>query len=211
MTTKDETYQKLRDQIITNQLTPGHRINEKAFMQTYGIGRTPLREILLQLRDEGLVEIVPQVGTQVAAVDIQEIRSVIEVRRWLEMLVGRLAAERITTAELDELKQIVAQVRELQTKGEAPLDRLNELDVRFHTLLYQTTGNKVLVDMLPRLLSKMDRFWYYIGLQAPKYFTHFDDLQQLVEALEHRDRTRAQEILGSYLDRLVQQVKSSIL
>jgi DNA-binding GntR family transcriptional regulator len=211
MNAKEKTYQAIREGIITNRIQPGERLNEKDLMDAYGIGRTPLREIFLQLREEGLIEIIPKVGTHVTRVEIQEIRNVIEVRRWMEQLVGRLAAERITAQQLSELNGIIAAVDRLALDGRADVDALNRYDVRFHNILYQATGNRVVQEILPRLTSKMARFWYYIGFQPTEFLEHFDDLRRLLSALEKRDATGVQRALDIHLDHFVTKVKQQIL
>ena len=211
MNDKEKTYREIREGIITNRIQPGERLNEKDLMDAYDIGRTPLREIFLQLREEGLIEIIPKVGTHVTRVEIQEIRNVIEVRRWMEQLVGRLAAERITAEQLSELKGIIDAVDRLALDDRAEVDALNRYDVRFHNILYQATDNRVLQEILPRLMSKMARFWYYIGFQATEFLGHFDDLRGLLSALEKRDATGVQRALDIHLDHFVTKVKQQIL
>ncbi|CAB1071212.1 hypothetical protein D1AOALGA4SA_1135 [Olavius algarvensis Delta 1 endosymbiont] len=211
MNDKEKTYQAIREGIITNRIQPGERLNEKDLMDAYDIGRTPLREIFLQLREEGLIEIIPKVGTHVTRVEIQEIRNVIEVRRWMEQLVGRLAAERITAEQLSELNGIIDAVDRLALDDRAEVDDLNRYDVRFHNILYQATNNQILQEMLPRLTSKMARFWYYIGFQAAEFLDHFDDLRGLLSALEKHDATGVQRALDNHLDHFVTKVKQQIL
>jgi DNA-binding GntR family transcriptional regulator len=211
MNDKEKTYHAIREGIITNRIQPGERLNEKDLMDAYDIGRTPLREIFLQLREEGLIEIIPKVGTHVTRVEIQEIRNVIEVRRWMEQLVGRLAAERITTEQLSELKGIISAVDRLALDDRDAVDALNRYDVRFHDILYQATDNRVLQEMLPQLVSKMARFWYYIGFQATEFRDHFDDLRRLLSALEKRDAAGVQRALDIHLDHFVTKVKRQIL
>jgi DNA-binding GntR family transcriptional regulator len=211
MNDKEKTYHAIRKGIITNRIQPGKRLNEKDLMDAYDIGRTPLREIFLQLREEGLIEIIPKVGTHVTRVEIQEIRNVIEVRRWMEQLVGRLAAERITTEQLSELKGIIDAVDRLALDDRAEVDALNRYDFRFHNILYQATDNRVLQEVLPRLTSKMARFWYYIGFQVTEFLNHFDDLRILLQALEKRDAAGVQRALDIHLDHFVTKVKQQIL
>lgn len=211
MADKEETYRKLRKRIITNQLAPGERLNEKKLMNEYEIGRTPLREIFLQLREEGLIEIIPQVGTQVSRLEIQDIRSLVEVRRWLEQLVGRLAADRITDEQLGMLREILREVDGLDMSDENVIDALNRLDARFHDILYQAARNNVLEDIMPKMLSKMDRFWFYLGFDASEYLDHFGDLRNLLTALEERDGSRAREALAIHIDHFVEKVKARIL
>jgi DNA-binding GntR family transcriptional regulator len=211
MNDKEKTYREIREGIITTRIKPGERLKEKELMDTYGIGRTPLREIAFQLRQEGLLEIIPKVGTHVTQIEIQEIRNVIEVRRWMEQLVGRLATERITAEQLTELKGIIDAVDRLTTAGSVEVDALNRYDIRFHNILYQASGNQELQEILPRLMSKMTRFWYYLGFQATEFLGHFDDLRGLLSALEKRDATGVQRALDIHLDHFVTKVKQQIL
>ncbi len=211
MTIKKSTYQRLRNRIITSSLSPGQRLYEKELMQAYQIGRTPLREIFLQLQEEGLIEIIPQVGTQVATIEIMEIRDVIEVRRWLEQLVGQLAADKITPGQIVQLKTIIREVEALDRQNKATIDTLNHFDTQFHTILYQATQNKTLQEMLPKLLIKITRFWYYIGFQLTEFLHHFDDLKEVIVALENRDAARVQKALNVHLDHFVEKVKAQIL
>ncbi|MDJ0914559.1 MAG: GntR family transcriptional regulator [Desulfobacterales bacterium] len=211
MTIKKSTYQSLRNRIITSSLSPGQRLYEKELMQAYQIGRTPLREIFLQLQEEGLIEIIPQVGTQVATIEIMEIRDVIEVRRWLEQLVGQLAADKITPGQIVQLKTIIREVEALDRQNKATIDTLNHFDTQFHTILYQATQNKTLQEMLPKLLIKITRFWYYVGFQLTEFLHHFDDLKEVIVALENRDAARVQKALNVHLDHFVEKVKAQIL
>ncbi len=211
MTIKKSTYQRLRNRIITSSLSPGQRLYEKELMQAYQIGRTPLREIFLQLQEEGLIEIIPQVGTQVATIEIMEIRDVIEVRRWLEQLVGQLAADKITPGQIVQLKTIIREVEALDRQNKATIDTLNHFDTQFHTILYQATQNKTLQEMLPKLLIKITRFWYYVGFQLTEFLHHFDDLKEVIVALENRDAARVQKALNVHLDHFVEKVKAQIL
>jgi len=203
MANKEETYRSLRERIITNALPPGHRLNEKDLMREYAVGRTPLREIFFTLREEGFIEIIPQVGTQVSRVDIQEIRNIIEVRRWLEQLVGQLATERILPEQLHRLKSIIEEVETLDRRQAATIDALNHFDTQFHLILYEATQNKALEEMLPKLLSKITRFWYYIGFQLSEFMDHFDDLRDLYGALENGDAPRVQQTLNVQLRKVL--------
>ena len=93
---KDSVYNAIRTRIITQDLPPGSRINEKQFMDEYGIGKTPLREVFFRLQYDGLIRRFPRSGTIVAPLDFGELRDAAEIRLALEGLVGDLAAKLIT-------------------------------------------------------------------------------------------------------------------
>ena len=208
---KSETYDKLRYRIITNQLSPGEVLNEKELMKQYKIGRTPLREVFLQLQRDGLIQMIPRLGTLVAPLDIHEVREIVEIRRELEGLVGRLAAERITPDQLEALKTILGQVTTMQTAKGEPLRTLTQLDVDFHDILYQATRNRKLKESMHELQGLMSRFWYHLGFQWQEFVDQFDDFQEVLQALENKDGQRAQEALKKHIDFFVERVKTGVL
>ena len=80
MTLKNDTYQSLKQRIITNDLHAGQQLYEKEIMQAYGIGRTPLREIFHELQRDGLIEILPKLGTKVVIMDLKVLRETVQLR-----------------------------------------------------------------------------------------------------------------------------------
>ena len=115
---KAEAYQSIRLRIITHDLPPGELLNEKSLMKEYQIGRSPLREIFIELQRDGLIQRFPRSGTFVTPIDLHLFKQIIEIRVNLEGLAGALAAERITEAELDVLKQILHKVKDLEGDDE---------------------------------------------------------------------------------------------
>ena len=97
---RDEFYTAFKHDIITSKLKPGELLKEKQIMQDYGIGRLPMREIMVRLQQENLIETIPRMGTVVTRLDIKHMRDVVELRLELECVVAKLAAERITDEQL---------------------------------------------------------------------------------------------------------------
>ncbi len=81
MALNKDIYENLRYRIITNELSAGQQLYEKELMQTYQIGRTPLREVFQELQRNGLIEIIPKLGTRVVTLDLRTLRETIELRR----------------------------------------------------------------------------------------------------------------------------------
>src|ERR1700737_3739452 len=101
----------LRDLIIHNELAPGKRLNERILCERLKVSRTPLREALKVLSHEGLVEILPNRGARVVSLALEDVRHLFEVIAGLEALAGRLACQRITDAEICDLKSIHFQMQ----------------------------------------------------------------------------------------------------
>ena len=81
---RDEFYTAFKHDIITSKLKPGELLKEKQIMQDYGIGRLPMREIMVRLQQENLIETIPRMGTVVTRLDIKHMRDVVELRLELE-------------------------------------------------------------------------------------------------------------------------------
>ena len=107
---RDEFYTAFKHDIITSKLKPGELLKEKQIMQDYGIGRLPMREIMVRLQQENLIETIPRMGTVVTRLDIKHMRDVVELRLELECVVAKLAAERITDEQLGKLRELVQKI-----------------------------------------------------------------------------------------------------
>ncbi|SDP83273.1 GntR family transcriptional regulator [Desulforhopalus singaporensis] len=205
---KDKVYENLQYRIITNSLKPGDMLNEKDLVEHYKIGRTPLREVLLQLQTENLLQIIPRVGIIVAQIDIQEIKDIIEMRRELEGLAGQLAAERVTGEQLEELKKIYQKLKKYLASENQDIEKLAQYDQNFHDKLYEATQNKTLKSTLLSLNRTTSRFWYHIAFQNSDLSYQFEDLETILEYVENRDATNARKALRNHLDRVVTKMKN---
>lgn len=207
---KIDVYQKLKFLIITNMIAPGEALNEKTLMAQYHIGRTPLREIFILLQNDGLIQMIPKLGTFVSKIDLQEIKESIEIRRGLESLVGLLATERISNKQLSALKKILVQMQELESRGSTSPEAWGALDTGFHDILYEATQNRKLKDIIKNLHSTVVRFWYHLGLGWEVFSGALDDFTKVVEALEKRDTLMARNALVNHIDRFVKNMKAKI-
>ena len=185
--TKEKTYENLRYRIITQELPPGELLKEKDLMEHYGIGRTPLREIFIELQREGMIRRVPRAGTWVAPMDLDYIKQVAEVRVALEGLAGELAAERITEDQLALLGRILEKANAGQAGGDVNYQELVEYEAQFHRIVYAATGNKKLEELLLESLGIGTRLWYYLIFTEKQLFRLFDEQQLMFGALKKRD------------------------
>jgi len=166
----DQAYLAIRGLIVSLELAPGAVIDERALMQRLGIGRTPVREALRRLAQEQLVEVFPRRGMFVTGVDVRDLARISEVREVLEPEAARLAAERATEAERDEL---AALSDEIGRAGD-----LMALDERVHRAVYRAAHN----DLLETTLGQ----YYVLALRI--WMIALDRAHELEEAVEaHRD------------------------
>ncbi|HEX5246175.1 MAG TPA: GntR family transcriptional regulator [Gaiellaceae bacterium] len=166
----DRAYLAIRGLIVSLELPPGAVIDERALMERLGIGRTPVREALRRLAQEQLVEVFPRRGMFVTGVDVRDLARISEVREALEPEAARLAAERATEAERDELAALGDEIG----RGSDLMD----LDERIHRAIYRAAHN----DLMETTLSQ----YYVLALRI--WMIALDRAHELEEAVEaHRD------------------------
>ncbi len=196
--TKEKAYKDLRYRIITQAMAPGELLKEKDLMSYYGIGRTPLREIFIELQREGLIRRVPRAGTWVAPMDLDYVKQVAEVRVALEGLAGELAAERITEDQLVLLEQILQKAKTDQAAEDVNYQELVQYEARFHRIVYAATGNKKLEELLLEYLGIGTRLWYYLVFTEEQLFRLFDEQQLMLDALKKRDGKLARKHMEAH-------------
>lgn len=209
--TKEETYEALRDQIVTIAVRPGEILNEKDLMAQYGIGRSPLREVLFRLQEENLLKPLPRHGYMVTALDISEVRELVELRRELEGFAGQLAAERITDDQLEELRSIVHTAEQNNAQDHMVINVSEYYDTKFHKILYEATGNQKLMKILQDLHIVMLRIWFHVGLHAMGFSRQSQNLYVVLEALEEKDPQKARTALEAHVELYAMRVKEQFL
>jgi len=166
----DRAYLAIRGLIVSLELPPEAVIDERALMQRLGLGRTPVREALRRLAHEQLVEVFPRRGMFVSGVDVRDLARISEVREVLEPEAARLAAERATDGERE---QLAALAEEIGGGGD-----LMGLDERVHRAIYQAAHN----DLMEKTLNE----YYVLALRI--WMIALDRAEDLEEAVEaHRD------------------------
>ena len=208
---KDETYKDLRYRIITHDLKPMEPLNEKALMDHYGRGRTPMREVMLHLQRDGLIQRFSRSGTIVSPVDIHIYKQNIEIRTVLEGLAGELAAVRITTAELEALGEILKRVSDLEEQDHENLKELMQCEFDFHNLVYEATHNSKLIDVLHELQGISARFWHYQIFSKQELLDQFIDHREVVDAFRKRDGQRAGETLKNHIQKVLKKLGDKVL
>lgn len=208
--TKSKIYENLRYRIITQDLRPEQVINEKKLIDFYGIGRTPMREVLIDLQRDGLIQRYPRSGTFVTPLDFSQLRHVTEVRRSLEGLVGELAAERVTDPQLQMLRDALARADTLEAEGGEHVEELMQCESEFHLISYDATNNPKLAEILHELQGVCARFWFSIQYSRDVMHDQFSDQRQVLDAFERRDKRTAKRVLERHIDKFVASIRSNI-
>ena len=181
----DRAYARLREMIVRLELEPGCPLDDRTLTQKCGVGRTPLREAINRLAAEKLVVIAPRRGAFVAEIRDGDAWQLFEARLQTERLAARLAAERITAAQLRRLESLVSTLPRTPTFVDT-----RELDWEFHKVIAEATQNRYLLDVIERL--------YCLGtrLRCLRYpyesVERAADYRTILTAIRRRDPARAE-------------------
>lgn len=153
---RDVVFNTLRQGILTGELKPGERLMEIHLAKRLGVSRTPIREAIRMLELEGLVKMVPRKGAEVARISKQDIQDVLEVRLALDSLATRLACERISEEQKEELKAAARNFIDATETKDAT--KIALADVQFHDVILAASHNKRLVQMVNNLAERIYRY-----------------------------------------------------
>ncbi|WP_242985428.1 GntR family transcriptional regulator [Vallitalea okinawensis] len=186
---RDVVFNALREAILKGDLKPGERLMEKQLAEKMGVSRTPIREAIRKLELEGLVVMVPRKGAQVAEITEKDVRDVLEVRAALEELAVKLACAKISDHEVKQLKEAINEFEEARRKGD--LETLVQLDIRFHDIIFKSTANDKLEQIINNLREQMFRYRLAYLRNESYHDKITDEHKDIAEALVEKDVERA--------------------
>jgi DNA-binding GntR family transcriptional regulator len=193
----DLVYQTLKERIIAQEIVVGSRLRDEELATQLGVSRTPVREALMHLAREGLVEVIPRSGTRVRTFTEQDIEDIFDVRVSLEVLGIRKATPRLRQVEISKLRQMWAKAATSIEKGD--VRPMIEFDLEMHSLIVEASGNRQLREMMGSIAQFVALF-RNLGATTPEHkeFTH--RIPEIVDALERRDIQGAAEALKEHIN-----------
>jgi len=207
----DKLASDLQQRVLSGDIPSGTRLRQSALAAEFGVSRTPIREALRKLQAGGLVELQPHRGALVRGLSAREIRDAYEVRAELEALAADLAAVRIRHDQLDRLRAAQAQFREglartvaaRETGGPDPgqAQVWGHANDEFHQVIQEAAGNDVLGATLAHLHRSFPRDLSKIVLaeSTPLLRANVLEHEEIMEALERRDRDEARELMRRHV------------
>lgn len=187
----DDIYTKIRNRIINLGYRPGQPLSERDLITEFGTSRTPVREALLKLEKDNLVQILPRIGTSVSQVDLRSVRHAYEMKKDLEGLAAELASQRATHEQIEELIALAGTFSRLDNFQQ--YRECIESDRNFHHLTRLASGNPLLIDTLNNLSLITVRFLQYIQYVETDYQWYQDSIIAIAEAVRDRDASRARK------------------
>lgn len=188
---------RLRDLIVTGELAPEAKLNERVLAEKLGTSRTPLREAIKFLASEGLVELVPNRGAMVAPLKPEKMREVFVVLGALEALAGELACRNAGEADINDIRALHYHMRAHHARGELThYFRYNQL---IHQRILDCAGNATLSQTWRGLNAHVRRARFMANLSRERWDQAVHEHDEMLEALGRRDGTKLQALLRDHL------------
>ena len=191
--------ERLRELVIEGELAPGSRLNERVLCDRLGASRTPLREALRVLAAEGLIELEPNRGAAVVALSRQDVQESFELMGALEALSGELACQRISDAEVNEIKALTFEMLACHARGDLPAYYRRNRAI--HDRINLAAGNLLLRHTYVTHNRRIQNLRFRSNFDADKWRLAAREHAHMVEALEARDGPQLAALLKEHLKR----------
>lgn len=193
----EQAYAQLKQALITLAYKPGDYLSTASLMNELDMGRTPINHALHRLSTEGLVQIIPRKGLIVSPLSIDDALQLIDVRLANESLCMRLAAKRITRAELHQLEAIARDFEKAASRGQTT--EVMNLDRLFHEHISSAAHNQILAEILKVLHARSQRFWA-LSLAMPGHLSEVqDEHRAILKALTEGNAVEAEAAVQEHV------------
>ncbi|OGP88452.1 MAG: hypothetical protein A2156_03220 [Deltaproteobacteria bacterium RBG_16_48_10] len=194
---RDRVYEILKKSIIFQEILPGEKIDEEAIAKQLGVSRTPIRETLCRLENEGIVKVIPRRGAFVVKHSRERITEILLVREALEGFAARLAANHMNEQTIGQLRSLFKDFSETNIRDRSK--EYTQADLDFHNLIIKASKNKLLINLMKTLNDhiQMLRLQTFSLEGRPEHsiIEHF----KIIEALEKKDPSSAESFMREHI------------
>ena len=195
---RDQTYDIIKNMIILREIEPGKKINEEHIAKEIQVSRTPIREALCRLENEGIVKIIPRRGAFVSDLTETNVREILLIREVLEGLVVRLAVENMDEKTLEKLRKALGKVSTLPEK-DRDLINYTRSEVDFHALLLGASKNQMLKNMMEIVNAHLQIIRLRTVVIPERAQRTVKEHQQILNEIENGDATSAEELMRKHV------------
>lgn len=200
-----QVHDRLRQEIVTAALPPRMPLSEQELTARFGVSRTPIREALLKLAEEGLVDIYPQHGSFVSPIRLSDVYDAQFVRESLECSAIALAADRIDTVQAHQLSSVLDRQNAFHKVGDN--DRFFDADEEMHATLMAIAGHPQVWRQVESAKAQMDRVRHLTVRRPLKRNAVLSEHQAIIDRVLQRDAAGAVDALRTHLRGVFQSVQ----
>jgi len=206
-TAASRIYTELRNELLSLHRRPGEAISEAQIALSHGVSRTPVREAILKLSDEGLLEIYPQSGIFVSRIPVAALPEAIIIRKALEETTARLAAERATSSQILSLRSILERQREASAAGDS--DTFHQADEMFHAAVADVAGYPGIWKYIQQVKVHVDRYRRLTLPQRGRIAKVIIEHEAVLNAIQAHDAQGAKRAMEVHLESLLENISAT--
>jgi DNA-binding GntR family transcriptional regulator len=199
-TAASRIYSDLHTELVSLQRRPGEAVSEAEIALSYGVSRTPVREAILKLSDEGLLEIFPQSGIFVSRIPLAALPEAIVIRKALEATTAQMAAERATASQTLNLHSILERQREANAAKDS--ETFHRADELFHATIAEVAGYPGIWTLIQQVKVHVDRYRRLTLPQEGRIPRVIAEHEAILDAIEAHDPSAARGAMEFHLERL---------
>jgi GntR family transcriptional regulator, rspAB operon transcriptional repressor len=203
-TASSKIYSDLRTELVSLQRRPGEVISEAEIALSYGVSRTPVREAILKLSDEGLLEIFPQSGIFVSRIPMAALPEAILIRKSLEATTAQLAAERAAASQILVLHAILERQREANAAKDS--DAFHRADEMFHATIAEVAGYPGIWTLIQQVKVNVDRYRLLTLPQQGRIARVIEEHEAILSAIAAHDASGARTAMEIHLESLLDNI-----
>jgi DNA-binding GntR family transcriptional regulator len=203
-TASSKIYSDLRTELVSLHRRPGEVISEAEIALSYGVSRTPVREAILKLSDEGLLEIFPQSGIFVSRIPIAALPEAILIRKSLEATTAQLAAERAAASQILVLQAILERQREANAAKDG--DAFHRADEMFHATIAEVAGYPGIWTLIQQVKVNVDRYRLLTLPQQGRIARVIVEHEAILSAIAAHDASGARTAMEIHLESLLDNI-----
>ncbi|OIK85857.1 GntR family transcriptional regulator [Oenococcus oeni] len=196
---QDRAYHQLVDDIVMTRLIPGTKISEKDLVKKMGVGRTPIREALLRLRNNGLIYVVPQSGTYISKINLNVALNARYIRKTLESQVVRESVPLFDDTSIVNLSKIIQ--KETQFAHAEDFESFFSTDESFHEFFYKVSGREQVWVWLQTVNMQLNRFrWLRLKVSNLPWEIIIKEHKEIFDATKKGDAEAASRLSSEHLN-----------
>ena len=201
MSDLQDVHAQFRNAILRGDFAPRQRLIEAELAERYSAGRFVIRNALLQLAADGLVELQPNRGARVREISVDEAVEITEIRQAVEGLVAARAAEQVTAAQVEELRALGESMTRAVEQGE--LMRYSDLNATLHSQLREIAGHATATRIIEQLNGQMVRHQFRLSLVPGRPSVSLPEHLAIIDAVCARDPERAGRPMGEHIGSVI--------
>ncbi len=199
---------RIKEDILSGKLKDGQKLTEQNICDKYKVSRTPVREALVKLEIEGLVESIPNRGSFVVGLSEQDLLDIYELRKIYEVQAIKWAIDRISEEEMEELEESMGFIEFYTMKND--IDKMLSINRNFHEIIYKASHNHMLIT----LLSSYQTYVRHTQRGAAKDKNYLKQLfrehKAIYQAIVNKDADAGAKAMSDHMDNTIERFKKTL-